>query len=204
MTTHIDDKRVTDTYRDLADESAPAKLDEKILAMAANEARTRYGFTRAWIRPVAWAATIGLSLAFLLEMSQLDEAPVLRAPPAPATEETREQDRTADDAFVAEDMKLLREAEEQPRKRGEEATAVEVLTERPVAAAPKATMLHKAAPAARKEATLAHCDDQARSTADSWYACILELRAAGRADAAASELETLLEAFPDFHEPALQ
>ena len=204
MTNPIDDKRVTDAYRDLADERAPAKLDDKILAMAANEARTRYGFTRAWIRPVAWAATIGLSLAFLLEMSQLAEAPVLPAPPAPAAEETREHDRVADDAFVAEDMKLLREAEEQARMRAGEARATEVTTDRPVAASPEATMLHKAAPVARKETSSAHCDEQARSTADSWYVCILELRAAGRPDAASSELETLLEAFPDFHEPASQ
>ena len=203
MTTNIDDKRVTDAYRDLADERAPAKLDEAILAMAASEARTRYGFTRAWIRPVAWAATIGLSLAFLLEMSQLDEAPVLPAPP-PAAEEAREQDRAADDAFVAEDMKPLREAEEQARMRGTEARAIEVRADKPVAAAREATMSHKAAPAERKEASSAHCDDAARSAADSWYACILELRATGRADAAASELEALLEVFPDFREPAPQ
>ena len=204
MTTNIDDKRVTDAYRDLADERAPAKLDEAILAMAASEARTRYGFTRAWIRPVAWAATIGLSLAFLLEMSQLDEAPVLPAPPPPAAEEAREQDRAADDAFAAEDMQPLQEAEEQARMRGGKAGAIEVRADKPVAAAREAAVLHKAAPAERKEAGSAHCDDAARSASDSWYACILELRATGRADAAASELEALLEIFPDFREPAPQ
>jgi hypothetical protein len=204
MTTNIDDKRVSSAYRELANEQPPAELDEKILAMAADEARTRYGFTRAWIRPVAWAATIALSLAFLLEMSQLDEAPVLPAPPAPVAGQTREQAQSADDAFVAEDMELLQEAEEQARMRGGEARAIEVLADSPVAAAPEAAMLQKAAPAASKAVSSAHCDDEARSTPDSWYACILELRATGHADAAAGELETLLEAFPDFREPTPQ
>jgi hypothetical protein len=204
MTTNTDDKRVTDAYRDLADERAPAALDEKILAMAANEARTRYGFTRAWIRPVAWAATIGLSLAFLLEMSQLDETPVLRAPSTPAAEEAREQDRVADDAFVAEDLPLLREAEERARLQGGEARAVEALADAPLAAAPEAARLQKATAGTRKEAATPHCDDAARSAAVSWYACILELRQQGRADAAASELEALFETYPDFREPAPQ
>ena len=63
-------------------------------------------------------------------------------------------------------------------------------------------MLQKATAPARRELASAHCDDEARAAADSWYACILELRVQGRADAAALELEALLKAFPDFREPA--
>ena len=70
MTKAHDDKRVSAAYRDVAGERTPAALDEKVLAMAAAEARTRYGLARAWIRPVAWAATIGLSLAIVLELSR--------------------------------------------------------------------------------------------------------------------------------------
>lgn len=64
------DPRVSDAYRDLASETPPPELDRKILSMAAGAGRSRYGKARAWIRPAAWAATIGLSLAFVLELSQ--------------------------------------------------------------------------------------------------------------------------------------
>lgn len=65
--------RVSDAYRDLASETTPPGLDRKILSMAAGARRSRYGKARAWIRPAAWAATIGLSLAFVLELSQVPE-----------------------------------------------------------------------------------------------------------------------------------
>lgn len=65
--------RVSDAYRDLASETAPPELDRKVLSMAAGARRSRYGKARTWIRPAAWAATIGLSLAFVLELSQVPE-----------------------------------------------------------------------------------------------------------------------------------
>ena len=65
------DPRVSEAYSDLATERTPPELDRKVLSMAAAGTRSRYGLARAWVRPVAWAATIGLSLAFVLEMSQL-------------------------------------------------------------------------------------------------------------------------------------
>ena len=76
MSTEQDTRRVSETYRDIATETSPANLDDKVMAMARQEARTRYGLARAWIRPVAWAATIGLSFAFILEMTYFsDDAP---------------------------------------------------------------------------------------------------------------------------------
>ena len=65
------DPRVSEAYHDLATERTPPELDRKVLAIAAAGTPSRYGLARAWVRPVAWAATIGLSLAFVLEMSQL-------------------------------------------------------------------------------------------------------------------------------------
>jgi hypothetical protein len=213
MTTDTDDKRVTSTYRDLPDERAPAALNQQVLAMAAREARTRYGWTRAWIRPVAWAATIALSLAFFLEISRLDEAPVPTEPSAPPAKEALERDAAASDAFAAEDLKLLQEAEEQARMRGGEARAADAAAdaaaeapkaEEPRAAASKAAIVQKVAASARQELATARCEDEVRGAADSWYACVLELRRQGHADAAARELEALLKAFPDFREPGPQ
>jgi len=83
------DPSVSATYRQLADEKAPASLDEKILHRAAAAPRVGSGIGRAWMKPVAWAATIGLSLAIVLEMTQLPQAPLdigVVAPPAPTDE----------------------------------------------------------------------------------------------------------------------
>ena len=66
------DQRLTDTYRAMANERAPDSLNEKILRLAAGR-RTPYFRARAWMRPLAWAATIGLSLAIVLEMTRLPQ-----------------------------------------------------------------------------------------------------------------------------------
>jgi hypothetical protein len=77
MTTEANDNdpRVSDAYREIAGEETPVELDRKVLAMAAAEVRAANGFPRTWFRPLAWAATIALSFAFVLEMSQVDDAP---------------------------------------------------------------------------------------------------------------------------------
>ena len=83
------DPSVSATYRQLADEKAPASLDEKVLHSAAAMPRVGSGIGRAWMKPVAWAATIGLSLAIVLEMTQLPQAPLdvnVMEPPTPTDE----------------------------------------------------------------------------------------------------------------------
>jgi len=94
------DPGVSEAYRRLATEETPADLDERVLAMAAREARTRYGLARAWMRPVAWAATIGLSLAFVLEMSQLNN---VQAPDAATPAVLDERARSEQDVMKAKD-----------------------------------------------------------------------------------------------------
>jgi len=80
------DPSVSATYRQLANETTPASLDEKVLHRAAALPRAGSSLGRAWMKPVAWAATIGLSLAIVLEMTQLPQAPLdidVVTPPAP-------------------------------------------------------------------------------------------------------------------------
>jgi hypothetical protein len=78
MTTEANDNdaRVSETYRAMATETTPQDLDSQILSMAAAETDSRragFGLSRLWFRPIAWAATIGLSLAFVLEMSEFNK-----------------------------------------------------------------------------------------------------------------------------------
>lgn len=80
--TQYRDRRLSDTYKALADERAPDHLSDRVLRLAAGE--TPYSRARAWTRPLAWAATIGLSLAIVLELNRLPpETPDAIAVPAP-------------------------------------------------------------------------------------------------------------------------
>ncbi len=48
------------------------------------------------------------------------------------------------------------------------------------------------------EAPVPACRDEDKRSAAQWYACIENLRKAGRASAAEAELEALLRAYPEF------
>lgn len=102
------DPRVTEVYREISNEITPPELDRKILAMAAEEGRAKYWIPRAWIRPVAWAATIALSLAFVLEMSQVAEGPAPQVDPL-AIEALEERVMSDEDAAKSEDESAVRQ-----------------------------------------------------------------------------------------------
>ena len=114
MTEDANNQEITRAYQDLATESTPAKLDDKVLRMATREARSRYGIARAWVRPVAWAATIGLSLAIVLEVWQV-------IPPAPDQEP----------AAASEPLPEPLSADEAPARLRQEAAKREDATEAP-------------------------------------------------------------------------
>jgi hypothetical protein len=65
-----DDTGVTQAYRDTKDERAPDALNRAILEQAAKAARPRYSRIRLWTRPMAWAATVMLSVAIVLQLTQ--------------------------------------------------------------------------------------------------------------------------------------
>lgn len=83
------DRSVSATYHELADERAPAGLDEQVLRRAAAQPRTGSFFGGGWMKPVAWAATIGLSLAIVLELTQVPQAPLEVDFVTPVTDERR-------------------------------------------------------------------------------------------------------------------
>ncbi len=102
MTTESDpferDELVTETYRELGVEKAPEHLNQSILRMASGGSKqTGAGklLFAAWMKPLAWAATIGLSLAIVLELSQVPTAAV-RSDTVPAVESIREEAKLQD------------------------------------------------------------------------------------------------------------
>jgi hypothetical protein len=63
------DALVTRTYRETAGESAPEHLNRAILEEAAHASRPLYSRLISWTRPMAWAATVVLSVALVLEVT---------------------------------------------------------------------------------------------------------------------------------------
>ena len=201
------DALVSDTYRDAARESAPAHLDKKVLDAAARAARPRYSLFRAWTRPAAWAATIMLSAALILELTQPTvQQPATMdaiAPGGAAEPDLAKRERMVREPKVKDDD-MLQRAEEMARFE-------DSLNQQPDQAAPESEE-RVAAPAAAFAVSskaaldssnglandLSPCDAEATAEPESWLVCIIELEAAGLTDIADEQRALLAEAFPDF------
>ena len=88
------DKLVSDTYRELATEKPPAALNATIMKLARHDREQETGWYPAWMRPAAWAATIGLCLAIVLDITQIPDG----TSPEPVS--TTQQNIAVEDAFV--------------------------------------------------------------------------------------------------------
>ena len=104
------DPAVSAAYRAAATERAPEHLDRAVLKEAAMTAATGSKIRARWFRPLAFAATVGLSLAVVLEISQSPEfnAPADRAaerlapgPESAGTDDRSEMDEQTEDRQVA-------------------------------------------------------------------------------------------------------
>ena len=69
----ISDADVSRVYREAAGERTPAHLDDAVLATARREAKSPYERSIRWLRPMAWAATVGLCLAIVIDVSLVPE-----------------------------------------------------------------------------------------------------------------------------------
>ena len=98
-TAGIADKRVSGTYRDIATERAPASLNERVLREARAHAGSGYSYWMGWLRPMAWAATVGLCFAIVVQLTDIPE-------PDPETFELpRVPETLKDDALMETDAR---------------------------------------------------------------------------------------------------
>lgn len=204
MTTERDkeaiDELVSQTYREHNVEQAPERLNQEILSMAADNAsrgsRTNFLFA-AWTKPLAWAATIGISLAVVLELSQVPGSSVDIA--APAAESIREE-------FARQRTDVLDEARKQASQesgQNQNASLADEVTlqDADVAIIGKQnefSKLVRPVPAAEKTQSDVErpCDAITRESAEDWLRCIEELREAGAVDAANREYEAYFLEYP--------
>lgn len=102
---HVDtaDELVSRTYRELAAEQVPDRLNETILRRAARAARPPYARSILWTKPVAWAAMIAICLAITLQVTELTKTDGM-PPEVPATEaeQARPVPGTRSDTFGAQ------------------------------------------------------------------------------------------------------
>jgi hypothetical protein len=220
------DVRVSAAYRESATGGTPQHLDDLVLRRAAMAVRPPLGRLRSWTRPLAWAATIALSVAIVLEVARTpapDGVPATPAvemrhierPGATKTEATA-ADRpavAADEAGVSPppEASLSRQgagesletapAAETAGRIDARLQAEQELEIKGSAATPPAAARKTAVPATtglgEDAAGPDACDADARSTAESWLACIERLEKSGQTAAAERERELFAAAFGD-------
>lgn len=216
---------VSEAYRALAVEKAPPNRDRAVLAEAAAAAgrgRPARGF-RGWLRPLAFVATAFLSLAIVLDLTRTSDEAV----PVPAVNETggiaprqdtvrfSSEPRPDSNAPVADAERreaafsagsdLAAAAEDASgRLRQVDVQSRQLISGDASADLPAAAPAASGAPAERASAlrdTGRYCSDEQASSAQTWWACIDDLRRAGDIEAADAEQALLQTAFPDFGQP---
>ncbi|MCJ7590232.1 MAG: hypothetical protein MUO51_02650 [Woeseiaceae bacterium] len=181
------DRLVSQTYRELGTEEVPEHLNQTILRQAAaagGRSGARHFSFAAWTKPVAWAATIGLSLAIVLELTQIPAVPVQNA--APIRQEAPTEETVAPSSVAAHESKL------------------KPLAPAPAAAANRSFSKMQAAEPTATERTeskvsadASACDVATQESADDWMECIQDLRETGAIELAAREYEAYLLKYPD-------
>ncbi len=220
------DTRVSETYRELSAPRVPDHLNQTILRMAASKRPGKSDFLfAAWVKPVTLAATIALSLAIVLELTEVPTT-AIQTEVIPAIEQQAE---SIAEEFAPQETDSLGRAESRSRaqfelnrmpvREDETAAADERIVEELVlkdtdlaksevkgktnsfAASPAAAAL----PAARKRAAdmpdsnqpaATSCDEKARLSADTWLDCIDKLRESGLTQDADREYEAFILEYP--------
>ena len=217
------DPHVSAAYREIADERTPEHLDHAILNAARGAARPRWNKAVAWLRPAAWAATIGVCLAIVVEISLLpdqdpaavDSIPQESAPaPLPAAGAKRLEEprsRAGEPQELGRPRELQRTPVADPAGLSDSpatpadsaALGVEKARERArrqtFGDAKPTTAVPFAAPASdlvQETATERYCDDSETGDPNTWLECILRLEREGLHEAARLERKLLADAFP--------
>lgn len=217
------DPQVSAAYREIADERTPEHLDHAVLNAARVAAKPRWNKAVAWLRPAAWAATIGVCLAIVVEISLLPDQdpaagggiPQESAPaPLPAAGAKRLEElppRAGEPQELGRPQELQRRPVADPARLSDSpatpadsaALSVEKAGERarqPMIGDMKpTTLIPAAAPVSGlvpETATERYCDESETGDPNTWLECILRLEREGLLEAARHERELLADAFP--------
>jgi hypothetical protein len=170
------DPEVSAQYRALAKETTPNELDKIVLRAAskANKSDGSTGWSASWFRPVTFVATLGLSLALLLELSEFQ---FFDPPPDYGTQ-----------ADAPVDANVFQDA----------ADSAAISVREVDAAADESLQLSSPALPANAAAAVQNCSNEQMVQPEKWWQCIQELRESGNDVAAELELANLQESFPQY------
>ena len=182
-------------YRAVANERTPPALDRAVLSLAKREARVSAGsdWLNRWYRPAVFVATVGLSFALILELSETSK-------PGPP------------DSDLDSSINGVAPVAESPFQGAADATARQVrrleIDANSSTSEPPPPMIESAVPASSSWSDTGSllpatdsCSDEQRANTASWWACIEELEKQGLTQAAERELQILLRDFPGFSLP---
>lgn len=216
---------VSQTYREVADERAPERLNEAVLKEARRAARPKYARSRAWTRPLAWAATIVLTVAVVVEVTQTPVPGGSSFDVAAPETEGRLESAPAVLEEAAREAQVPAAAEPEKAKGDERKREADAVADSP--AEPSATpasavtfklqdkdLLRRADELAEQQyaddmevqglaqgSNVAGCPTAVTDDPEDWLACVEALEKEGLLEIATEERRRLQEAFPDFELP---
>lgn len=186
------DPELSAGYREIANESAPARLDVAVLRQAAKEARPMSNLTNyfySFRRPLAFAATLVLALSMVLQFDEVltDKSWDLMN----GVTEVGESSTGAGEISSVIDASV-EHIQEQVRQ-GENAVS-QGLRNNPM---PNAV----GGSEAMRPDIVRFCDSAQTASAQLWWECIFDLDRNGRFDESESERQLLINTYPDFLPP---
>jgi len=212
---------VSDAYREIASERTPEALNQEILRQAAAASKPSFmgliPYT-SWMKPLAWMATIALSLAIVLELSEIQPvttreptmsspAPASTQPIPPDASDRADAADTATDQLGAVRQEIGRnDAVPSPSSpaRDDEveltvpAPSQEFTKIQPSVVPDARTRAESIARPMSQKATAAAdgCDEATRESPETWKECIQSLRDRGQIDQADREYEAFVARYP--------
>ena len=186
------DPEVSAGYREMANESAPARLDVAVLRQAAKETRPMSNLTNYFYsvrRPLAFAATLVLALSIVLQFDEVltDK----RRDLINGVTEVGESSTGAGEISSVIDASV-EHIQEQVRQ-GENAVS-QGLRNKPMPSTVGGSE-------AMRPDIVRFCDSAQTASAQLWWECIMDLDRNGRIDESESERQLLINTYPDFLPP---
>lgn len=180
------DPEVSSQYRAFASETTPKALDGIVLHVARAALRTSpSGWSGAWYRPAGIVATLGLSLALILQFNDLQ---IFTATTDPAARADAPQEASvfqdAADAAAISVQESGAIADESLQLSNGGANYPPAITNSEIAT--------------NGRTPLRRCNDEQIALPDQWWQCIQDLRKSGHTDDADVELAYLYETFPEY------
>jgi len=173
------DPLVSAEYRALSTEQTPTALDEVVLEQARAAAKNSWSqiFPSLWFRPIAFTATLGLTLMLLLELTTTPES-------QPIIDTDTNVGRLQPNVPISNEHTSPRFSQprknKKPRFEKVEAFSTSAIT---------------SYIAARS------CTEEQMVDAPKWWQCITELKETGRNDEAKVELDFFKAVYPEFEPP---